>query len=125
MLEAFRHVVHATGYSMAGLRYLLRSEMAARIEIVVSLVALVWLVAIGATVTEILIFLLIFCVLIGVEALNTAVEVIVNHLSPHQSEFAKNAKDLGSLAVFALLCAGGLFVIAVTASKAGLITLWS
>lgn len=124
MLEAFRHVVHATGYSMAGLRFLFRSELAARIEIAASAVALVWLIAIGGTAVEVLILILLFCILMGVEALNTAIEVIVNHLSPDHSEFAKNAKDLGSLAVFAMLCAGGLYVLAVTAAKAGLVVHW-
>jgi diacylglycerol kinase (ATP) len=37
--------------------------------------------------------------LIAVEALNTALEVLVDHLSPGWSQFAKEAKDLGSLAV--------------------------
>ena len=37
--------------------------------------------------------------LIAVEALNTALEELVDHLSPGWSEFAKHAKDLGSLAV--------------------------
>jgi diacylglycerol kinase (ATP) len=37
--------------------------------------------------------------LIAVEALNTALEVLVDHLSPGWSQFAKDAKDLGSLAV--------------------------
>jgi diacylglycerol kinase (ATP) len=124
MLEAFRHIVHATGYSLAGLRFLLRSEMAARIEVAVSALALVWLVAIGCSLGEILILLVIFCILMSVEALNTAVEVIVNHLSPGHSEFAKHAKDLGSLAVFGLLCAGGLYVFAMTAARTGLVNLW-
>ena len=37
--------------------------------------------------------------LIAVEALNTALEVLVDHLSPGWSAWAKEAKDLGSLAV--------------------------
>jgi diacylglycerol kinase (ATP) len=124
MLEAFRHIVHATGYSLAGLRFLLRSELAARIEVAVSALALVWLALIGCSLGEILILLLLFCILMSVEALNTSIEVLVDHLSPDRSDFAKAAKDLGSLAVFGLLCAGGLYVFAMTAAKAGLITLW-
>jgi diacylglycerol kinase (ATP) len=124
MLEAFRHIVHAAGYSMAGLRYLVRSEMAARIEIVASLLAVIWLVVLGCSLGEIVILLVLFCILMSVEALNTAIEVIADHLSPGRSDFAKAAKDLGSLAVFCLLCAGGLYVLTMTAVKLGLVSLW-
>ena len=37
--------------------------------------------------------------MIAVEALNTAIEVLVDQLSPGWSAWAKEAKDLGSLAV--------------------------
>jgi diacylglycerol kinase (ATP) len=124
MLEALRHVVHATGYSMAGLRLLLRTERAARIEVTVSAAALIWLLVLGASTAEILIFVLLFCILMSVEALNTAVEVIVDHLSPDYTEFAKAAKDLASFAVFCLLLAGGIYVAAVTARAFGWIVLW-
>lgn len=52
-------------------------------------------------------------VLIAVEALNTAIEVLVDHLSPGWSQFAKDAKDLGSLActIGALLLYSGVALI--------------
>lgn len=121
MLEAFRHVVHAAGYSMAGLRYLLRSELAARIEIAVSAAALVWFLILGASLGQIVVLLLLFCILMSVEALNTAIEVIVNHLSPDYSDFAKAAKDLASVAVFCMLAAGAIYVAYVTATRLGFV----
>jgi diacylglycerol kinase (ATP) len=124
MLEALRHVVHATGYSMAGLRLLFRSELAARIEAAVSAAALVWLIVIGASLGEILVLVLLFCILMSVEALNTAIEVVVDRISPDYTEFAKAAKDLASFAVFCMLSAGGIYVAAVTAQRFGLIALW-
>ncbi|MEO8667423.1 MAG: diacylglycerol kinase [Bauldia sp.] len=124
MLEALRHVVHATGYSMAGLRLLMRSEIAARIEVVAAAACLIWLLLLGASAAEILIFVLLFCILMSVEALNTAIEVMVDHLSPGYTEFAKAAKDLASFAVFSMLLAGGIYVAAVTAAKFGWIVLW-
>ena len=51
----------------------------------------------------------------SVEALNTAIERIVDRESPEISEFAKVTKDLGSTAVFFLLTAAGVFLAAVTA----------
>jgi diacylglycerol kinase (ATP) len=124
MLEALRHVVHATGYSMAGLRLLLTSELAARIDVAASAAALVWLLLIGASAGEILILILLFCILMAVEALNTAIEVVVDRLSPDFTEFAKAAKDLSSFAVFSLLFAGGVYTAAVTANVFGWIALW-
>lgn len=54
---------------------------------------------------------ILFLLLIATEALNTSIEVVVDHLSPDWSEFAKNAKDLGSFAVACLLLANGLNVL--------------
>jgi len=45
---------------------------------------------------------------LAVEALNTAIEEIVDHVSPEWSLAAKHAKDMGSFAVMALLFATGL-----------------
>jgi diacylglycerol kinase (ATP) len=119
MLEAFRHIVHAAGYSMAGLVYLLRQELAARIELAAVALALLWFLALGRPLVDFLILLILACILFSVEALNTAVEEVVDKISPERSEFGKNAKDLGSTAVFFMLTAGGLYVAAVTANAFG------
>ncbi|MCP4380664.1 MAG: diacylglycerol kinase [Hyphomicrobiales bacterium] len=123
MLRAFRHVVHAAGYSAAGLRHLFRTERAARLEIGAAFVAIVWLVVLGRPVRDYVVIVILLCLLIAVEALNSAVERIVDRLSPESSDFAKAAKDLGSAAVLAMLTAAGVFLVAVTADEAGLISL--
>jgi len=48
--------------------------------------------------------------LFSVEAINTAVEELVDRISPEISTVGRNAKDLGSFSVFCLLVANGLFV---------------
>ena len=58
-------------------------------------------------------FLIVFFCLIAVKSLNTAIECIVDHLAPGWEEFARDAKDLGSLATMCLLLANGVFVAAV------------
>jgi diacylglycerol kinase (ATP) len=123
MSKAIFHIVRATGYSLAGLRYLVWHEMAARIEVVAGVLALVWFIVLGRSAAEILVLVILFCVLLSVEALNTAIERVVEHLSPGRSDFARVTKDLGSTAVFFLLLASGLFVLAVTASATGLLPL--
>ena len=123
MLEAFRHIVHAAGFSMAGLAYLLRNEIAARIELVAVALAFLWFLALGRPLRDHLILLVLACILFSVEALNTAIEEVVDRISPGQSAFGKAAKDLGSTAVFFALTAGGIFIAAATANSFGLISL--
>jgi diacylglycerol kinase (ATP) len=123
MLEPFRHIVYAAGYSMAGLVFMLRSEIAARIEVVAVALALLWLAVLGRPLSDFLVLLMLACILFAVEAVNTAIEVLVDKLSPERSEFAKIVKDLGSTAVFFLLTASGLYLAAVTADAFGFVDL--
>lgn len=123
MLEAFRHIVHAAGYSRAGLVHLMRNELAARIELVAVVLALFWFILLGRELPDFLILLMLACILFSVEALNTAIEEVVDKISPERSEFGKAAKDLGSTAVFFMLTACGLYIAAVTADSYGLIDL--
>lgn len=92
------HFFAAAGYSLGGLQRLSR-ESAFRQEVALIAGLLVVLVVFGASVPELLGLLALGLALIAVEALNTALEVLVDHLSPGWSQFAKEAKDLGSLAV--------------------------
>lgn len=102
------HFFAAASYSIAGAQRLWR-EAAFRQE-VAALVALVLLfLAVGASGGEILGLLLLGLLVLLVEALNTALEEVVDHLSPGWSEFAKHAKDMGSFAVMCALAAAGLY----------------
>lgn len=103
------HLFAAASYSLAGARRVLR-ESAFRQEVlgaVIILAALAFARASGAQLIGAAVLLLI---LFATEALNTALEEIVDHLSPQWSEFAKNAKDLGSFAVMCILLANGLYL---------------
>jgi diacylglycerol kinase (ATP) len=51
--------------------------------------------------------------LLTVEALNTAIEVIVDHLSPEWSEFGKHAKDIGSAAVMMMIAVNAIWFVMV------------
>ncbi len=109
------HFFAAAGYSLGGLRRLSK-ESAFRQEIALIAGLLVLLALLGASLPEILGLLAIGLALIAVEALNTAIEVLVDHLSPGWSQFAKDAKDLGSLAV---ACTIGVLLI-----YAGVVLIW-
>ncbi len=64
----------------------------------------------GASLVDYSILLILFLALVAVEALNTAIECIVDHLAPDWQEFARDAKDLGSLATLCMLAANGVFL---------------
>lgn len=109
------HFFAAAGYSLGGLQRLSR-ESAFRQEVALIAGLLVLFVVFGASVPQVLGLVAIGLALIAVEALNTALEVLVDHLSPGWSQFAKEAKDLGSLAV---ACTIGAMLI-----YAGVVLVW-
>jgi diacylglycerol kinase (ATP) len=109
------HFFAAAGYSVGGLKRL-AGESAFRQEIAFICGILVVLLVFGATLPEVLGLLVLGLILIAVEALNTAIEVLVDHLSPGWSQFAKDAKDLGSLAVACAI--GGILL------YAGIVLAW-
>lgn len=96
------HVLDAAGYSIAGMRRLL-GETAARQELwgaAAGGLALYWR---GAHLWHGAVFVALVALVLAVEALNTALEILTDTISPDWSQMAKDAKDLGSLAVALLL----------------------
>lgn len=104
--RGLHHVFAATGYSIGGLRVLWRQE-AFRHELLVASVVFLLHALTGVSMVAILAQAICFAILFAAEAINTAIEHIVDHLSPEWSTFAKETKDLGSAAVFCLLVANG------------------
>ncbi|MGL3608097.1 diacylglycerol kinase [Rhizobium sp. G187] len=108
-LDGFAHLRAAAGYSAGGLSRLWK-EAAFRHEILagISLAAIYgWLhvkpsIALAAVV--------LFLLLIAAEALNTAIEEIIDRISPEISETGRHAKDLGSLAVFCMIAANAVLL---------------
>ncbi len=106
------HFFAAAGYSAAGLRRL-AGESAFRQEAAMSVAVLGGLALWGASAVQMLGAAALVLLVVLVEALNTALEEVVDHLSPGWSQFAKHAKDLGSLAVACAIGILGLYVIGV------------
>lgn len=102
------HFLAAASYSLAGARRLWR-ESAFRQEVLGLAGLLVLFLTIGASTAEVLGLIIMGLIVLAVEALNTALEEVVDHLSPGWSQFAKNAKDMGSFAVACSLVATGLY----------------
>ncbi|WP_105382163.1 diacylglycerol kinase [Neorhizobium alkalisoli] len=108
--SGIRRVIAATRYSMQGLRRLWREE-AFRHEVIAFAAGLVLFALVGASPLDYFVFLILMLVLFSVESLNTAIEELVDRISPEISTVGRHAKDLGSFAVFCLLCANGFFAL--------------
>ena len=90
-------------YSFAGLTSAFRNESAFRQELALAAVLIAIAVALPASLVQIA--LLIHCVLfvLVAELLNSAVEAAVDRISFDDHALAKQAKDIGSAAVFVSL----------------------
>ena len=111
-ITGLRHLCAATTYSLAGVRRLW-GETAFRHEVLALPLVMGLFAASGAALWHFIGAFVLWALLVAVEALNTAIEELVDHVSPDWSVFARNAKDLGSLAVMCLLLANGAFIGAV------------
>jgi diacylglycerol kinase (ATP) len=102
-----RHLAAALGYSLGGAARLL-GETAFRHGLLAAIGIFGAFAFVGASLSDYISMTVLFLALIAAEALNTAIEEIIDRISPEWSKTGKNAKDLGSFAVFCLLAANGL-----------------
>lgn len=103
------HLVAAMACAWAGLRRLWQ-EAAFRQEAGGAVLFAALFLVSGVEVSAFFIAFGLFLALIAAEALNTAIEVVVDHLSPDWAEFARDAKDLAGLAVACLVVVNVGFV---------------
>jgi len=103
------HLSAAAGYSWAGF-WRAMNESAFRHEILFYIAGLVLFYFVHATALEYLVLTILFLTIFGFEALNTAIEELVDRVSPEVSQTGKHAKDLGSFGVFCMLVAASLFM---------------
>lgn len=111
-----RHLFAAFGYSLGGAGRLLR-ETAFRHEIVAGVVIFSVFSAVGAGLRDYVMMVILLLGLAAAEALNTAIEEIIDRISPEWSSTGMHAKNLGSFAVFCLLAANGLLAAFVIVSR--------
>lgn len=106
----FAHLLSAAGYSLGGLTRLAK-EAAFRQEVLAGAGLLAAYAIMNVTVAIRLSAAVLFLLLIAMEAVNTAIEEIIDRISPEVSDTGKHAKDLGSLAVFCLVLANSLLLL--------------
>lgn len=93
----FKKVIRSFGYAAQGINYAWKNELNFRIEVVLGFIALIISIYLKINLAPIL---LVSALVLGLELMNTALEAIVDLVSPEQSKLAKVAKDCAAGSVF-------------------------
>lgn len=93
-------IMKASVYSVQGLKHAWCSEHAFRQELMVSIPALCVAALLPVSILEKLALVFVLAFVLVVELLNSAIEAVVDRISLERHTLSKNAKDLGSAAVF-------------------------
>ncbi len=110
------HFFAAASYSRDGFLRLLQ-EAAFRQELGFFVAILVIFLLVGASIGEFMVVTILFLALFAVEALNTAIEELVDRISPEISSVGKHAKDLGSFAVLCIILGTSLYALVTIACR--------
>lgn len=86
-------------FAFAGIAALLRTQRNAQVHLLITTVVIVGGVVFGVSVVEWLILILSITLVLALESLNTALEALVDLLSPQYHPLAKKAKDVAAGAV--------------------------
>lgn len=95
-------------WSMKGFRAAFRYEASFRLEAYIAIVAIPLGLWLGQGGVEKFILLLCPALVLAAELINSAIEAVVDKVSPEFHELAGRAKDMGSAAVFVCLVLTGL-----------------
>ena len=95
-----RRLVNASGYSLAGFKAAFKSEDAFRQEVFLAIVLIPMALYLDRSPIERALMIVSVLFLLIVELLNSAIEAAVDHTSTAHNALAKQAKDIGSAAVF-------------------------
>ena len=92
-------LLRSFGYAFEGVAYILRTQRNARIEIAVGIAAVLIAAWLGITNVEWAVLLLTIAFVLGLEWINTALELAVSLASPERHPSAKAAKDVAAACV--------------------------
>ena len=114
-------LINAMGYSLSGLKAAFKSEAAFRQEMAAALILVPLGIFWGASGTQKA--MLVFCVLqvLVVELLNSGLEAVVDRVGTDFHPLSKQAKDMGSAAVFVSIALGVLVWLLILTPTLGLV----
>ena len=99
------------GWAWAGLRYTARTQQNFRIHLAVGAAVLIAAALADLAPMRVAVLVMLICLVLSAELLNTAVEVVVDLVSPEHNRLAGIAKDVAAGAV--LVCAVGAVIIGI------------
>ncbi|HBX38811.1 MAG TPA: diacylglycerol kinase [Pseudohongiella sp.] len=94
-----RRLIHATRFSLQGLKALWRSEEAFRMEVILVALLAPVIILVNVTPAERALLVASLLIVLITEMLNSAVEVAIDRIGPEYHELSGRAKDIGSAAV--------------------------
>ncbi len=98
--SGLKRIFSAFFFSMAGFKAAWQNEHAFRQELVLCVLGSVIAVALRISAFEKLVLIGVLMLVLIVELINSAIEAMVDRISPERHPLSKNAKDFGSAAVF-------------------------
>jgi diacylglycerol kinase len=92
-------VLRSFAFAVAGVAYIVRTQRNARIELAIALGAIVLALWLGLSAAEWAVLSLTIAVVVGLEWLNTSLELAVTLASPEAHPAARAAKDVAAAVV--------------------------
>ena len=99
-----KKLINSFKYAFSGIVTAFKSEKNMKIHFTMMMLVIIFGILLKISLNEWLVCIMLFCMVIGSEMINTAVENVVNLAMPTKNEVAKNAKDIsaGAVLVFAI-----------------------
>ena len=99
-----KKLINSFKYAFSGIATAFKSEKNKKIHFTMMMLVIIFGILLKISLNEWLVCIMLFCMVIGSEMINTAVENVVNLAMPTKNEVAKNAKDIsaGAVLVFAI-----------------------
>lgn len=101
--NGIKHILNATGYSLAGFKAAFSHEAAFRQILLINLVLIPTSFFVHVSALEQALMVAVCLLAIIVELFNSAIEAVVDRISLEKHQLSKNAKDMGSAAQFVSL----------------------
>lgn len=114
-------LINATGYSLAGLKAAFKSEAAFRQEAAAAVILVPLGIFWGASGTEKAMLVFSVLLVLVVELLNSGLEAVVDRVGTDFHPLSKQAKDMGSAAVFVSIAMAVLVWLLILTPRLGLI----
>lgn len=105
--NGIRRIINAFFFSMNGFKACFKTEEAFQQEVILALMMVPAAFFFGDTTGEILLLIAAVVLVLVVELLNTSVERAIDRISFEKHQLSKEAKDIGSAAVFLSLVFAG------------------